>query len=128
MILAIHHAEITVPKGAESRARDFYCGLLGLREVEKPDSLRGRGGFWLQVGAVQLHVGVEDGAEREKTEAHVAYEVEDLASLERRLVAAGLQVREGIPIPGYVRFEARDPFGNRMEFLRRLPAPAPHSR
>ena len=32
----LHHAQITVPKGAEAAARAFYCGVLGLREIAKP--------------------------------------------------------------------------------------------
>ena len=31
--------------------------------------------------------------------------------------AAGVDLIEGIPIPGYDRFEFRDPFGNRVEFI-----------
>lgn len=126
MIRAIHHVEITIPKGAESQARKFYCGVLGLREIDKPDSLAGRGGFWLQAGSAELHVGVEDDVRRDKTKAHVGYEVENLVGIRQRLLAAGLEIRESIPIAGYVRFETRDPFGNRLEFLRRVSPP--HSR
>lgn len=119
MILCIHHAEITVPHGAEDAARRFYCGLLGLREIDKPAALRARGGFWLEVGGAQLHVGLEDAVDRGVTKAHVAYEVADLAALRARLTAAGIAVRDGVPIPGYTRIEIRDPFGNRIEFLQR---------
>jgi catechol 2,3-dioxygenase-like lactoylglutathione lyase family enzyme len=119
VILGIHHAEVTVPKGMEAEARNFYAGILGLREIPKPEALRPRGGLWFEAGALQLHIGVEDGAERHKTKAHVAYEVRDLVALRERLLALDLEVRESIPIPGYDRFEARDPFGNRMEFLER---------
>ncbi len=80
MIVGIDHVQITIPKGreAEARARAFYCGLLGLCEVEKPDSLKLRGGFWLAVGDRQLHVGTEDGVDRRATTAHVAYAVDDI--------------------------------------------------
>jgi catechol 2,3-dioxygenase-like lactoylglutathione lyase family enzyme len=63
-ILGLHHAQITIPKGSEEEARQFYCQLLGLPEIEKPESLKGRGGFWLQVGDRQVHVGTEDGEDR----------------------------------------------------------------
>ena len=46
-ILRLHHAQITIPQDAEEQARQFYCDLLGLPEIEKPDALKGRGGFWL---------------------------------------------------------------------------------
>jgi catechol 2,3-dioxygenase-like lactoylglutathione lyase family enzyme len=45
MIVGVDHVQITVPPDGVAEARAFYCGLLGLREVEKPEALRGRGGF-----------------------------------------------------------------------------------
>ena len=120
MILGLHHAQITIPKGAEAEARDFYCGLLGFREVEKPDVLKGRGGFWLKVGKDDLHVGTEDGVDRSTTKAHMAYEVNSLETFRRLFDERGIEVEDGIQIPGYRRFEIRDPFGNRLEFMERL--------
>ena len=117
MIRGIHHVQLTIPRGAEEQARQFYCQTLGLPEVEKPASLAGRGGLWLQAGAHQVHVGVEDGVDRLSTKAHVAYEVVGLAGWKAELATLGIEVLDGIPIPGYHRFEFRDPFGNRVEFL-----------
>jgi catechol 2,3-dioxygenase-like lactoylglutathione lyase family enzyme len=116
-ITGLHHAQITIPPGCEPDARDFYCGLLGLPEVEKPDVLKPRGGFWLQLGDQQVHVGVEDGVDRQATRAHLAYLVDDLAAWRARLAAAGVEVIDAVALPGLERFEARDPFGNRIEFL-----------
>ena len=120
MILALHHAQITIPKEAEDPARAFYCGLLGFKEVPKPESLTGRGGFWLAAGDRQLHIGVEDNVDRSRTKAHVAFLVDDLASMKTLLTKSGIELIEGIPIPGYLRFEFRDPFGNRVEFLQTI--------
>lgn len=117
MIIGIHHVQITIPKGAEAEGRAFYCGVLGLPEVEKPDSLKGRGGFWVQVGDRQLHVGTEDGFDRLTTKGHVAYQVDDLLHWRNVLAENGVKVEEQIPIPGIDRFEFRDPFGNRVEIL-----------
>jgi catechol 2,3-dioxygenase-like lactoylglutathione lyase family enzyme len=113
----LHHAQLTIPPGSEDRARAFYCELLGLEEVAKPRSLAGRGGFWLQLGNAQVHVGVEPGADRASTKAHVAYEVVGLEGYRERLEAAGHPCADGVPFPGWSRFELRDPFGNRLEFL-----------
>jgi catechol 2,3-dioxygenase-like lactoylglutathione lyase family enzyme len=121
-IVGLHHAQITIPRGDEELGRQFYCGLLGMPEIEKPDSLKGRGGFWLQVGDRQVHVGTEDGVERKKTKAHLAYQVTDLEVWRARLQARGIEILEGVPIPGYARFEIRDPFGNRLEFIQALEA------
>lgn len=117
-ILRAHHAQISVPRGEEDVAREFYCGLLGLTEVPKPDSLSGRGGFWLQLGDFQVHLGIEDETDRSRTsKAHVAYQVEDLDGWRAKLSDNGVKILDGIPIPGCDRFEFRDPFGNRVEFL-----------
>lgn len=121
LLLRIHHAQITVPPGQEDAARAFYRDALGLEEVPKPEPLRGRGGFWLQLGDVQVHVGSEDGVGRERTKAHLAYEVSDLEACRRKLRDLGVEPIASIPIPGYARFEFRDPFGNRVEFLQSLP-------
>ena len=120
MIIRLHHAHITVPVGAEDQARAFYCLALGLPEIEKPASLTSRGGFWLQVGDQSVHVGTETGADRMATKAHLAYLVDDLAVWLDKLQAIGIATSGGIPIPGYDRFEFRDPFGNRVEFISAL--------
>ncbi len=117
MIVGIHHAQITIPKGAEEEARDFYCGLLRLAEVPKPSELDGRGGFWLEVGDRQVHVGTDDKPERELTKAHIAYVVKHLDSWRRTLETQNITIVDGIQIPNYRRFEFRDPFGNRIEFM-----------
>jgi|SRR6185295_7195288 len=117
MILGVHHAQVTIPIGAEDKAREFYCGLLGFREVPKPENLEGRGGFWMQLPNLQVHIGTEDGLDRMKSKAHVAYSVDDLAEIRDLLTSRGIKPLEGLPIPGYDRFECRDPFGNRMEFV-----------
>lgn len=122
MIRGIHHVQITIPRGAEEAARAFYCAVLNLPEIEKPDSLKGRGGLWVQVGGQSVHIGTEDGVDRQATKAHIAYEVEDLAVWRERLSQQGITTETGIPIPGYDRFEFRDPFGNRVEMIQALAA------
>ena len=119
-IIGLHHAQICIPKGAEAEGRRFYCDLLGLPEIEKPASLQGRGGFWLQVGDRQVHVGTEGSADRAATKAHLAYEVDDLETWRAKLQEIGIGLLDGEPIPGFTRFEFRDPFGNRVEFIQAL--------
>jgi catechol 2,3-dioxygenase-like lactoylglutathione lyase family enzyme len=119
-VMRLHHVMVTIPKGAEDEARAFYCGVLGLREIPKPASLVGRGGFWLEGGAVQIHVGTEDGIDRLATKAHFAYEVDDVQAWKDRLAALGIAPTDSVPIPGFERFEFRDPFGNRVELIQAL--------
>lgn len=120
MILRVQHAQITIPKGEENKAREFYCEFLGLREIPKPQTLVNRGGFWMQLGDFQIHVGTEDDFDRTATKAHLAYEVENLEDWREKLKISGIKTIEGIEIPDYRRFEFRDPFGNRVEFLEKI--------
>ncbi len=116
----IDHVQISVPVGSEDDVRRFYCGVLGLYEVPKPEALQQRGGLWLEVGNGQLlHFGTEDVVDRAASKRHVAFEVADLNEARRELEAAGIRVVESIPIPGCDRFEFRDPFGNRVELMQR---------
>ena len=123
MITGLHHAQITIPAGAEEEARQFYCRVLDLPEIEKPESLKGRGGLWVQVGDREVHIGTEDGVERLKTKAHLAYQVTDVAHWRRVMEANGVRALDSVPIEGFDRFEARDPFGNRIEFIQPLSRP-----
>ncbi len=116
-ILALHHAQITIPRGAEPAGRAFYCGVLGLAEIDKPASLAGRGGFWLRVGDLEVHVGTEDNVVRPATKAHLAYRVSDASAWRAHLLARGVEILDAVPIPGFQRFEFRDPFGNRVEII-----------
>ncbi|MBU9720123.1 MULTISPECIES: VOC family protein [Bacillaceae] len=120
MIIGLHHAQITIPKGTEAEGKDFYCNVLGLPEIEKPDSLKGRGGFWLQVGDISVHVGTEAGFDRLQTKAHLAYQVEDVSYWRNKLEENGIEIIDSVPIPNFERFEFRDPFGNRVEIIKEL--------
>jgi catechol 2,3-dioxygenase-like lactoylglutathione lyase family enzyme len=116
-VIGIHHVQITVSDGQEVAAREFYCKVMGFKEIEKPKALKGRGGLWLAVGELQVHVGVEAGAQREATKAHVAYQVTDIAKWRDRLEKAGVTIADSVAISGFERFEFRDPFGNRVELI-----------
>lgn len=117
------HVQLAAPRGCEAEARRFFGELLGLREVEKPEALRGRGGVWFGLDdAQQVHIGVEN-AFRGARKAHPAFEVDRIAELEGvagRLANAGSKVEWDEALPGYRRFFTADPWGNRIELLARL--------
>ena len=117
MIDRLHHVNISVPTDQVAEARAFYCGLLGLWEIPKPGSLLANGGFWLELAEQEIHISIEDGVDRLKTKAHIAFQVADIAAWRSKLEAAGFALLEGTVIPGYTRFETRDPFGNRLEII-----------
>ncbi len=121
MIKSVHHAQISVAPDQEAEAREFYCQTLGFEALAKPESLAGRGGFWCQLGAFQIHIGIEKNPVNHASKAHLAYAVDHLEHWRQKLKAAGLTPQESVPIPGMQRFECRDPFGNRMEFLELTP-------
>jgi catechol 2,3-dioxygenase-like lactoylglutathione lyase family enzyme len=109
-----------VPTSMEAAAVDFYENVLGLTQIDKPAALKDRGGVWFQLGGLELHLSVEEGVNRRTTKAHVAYRVADLDYWRKRMIENDVTPVESIPIPGYDRFEARDPFGNRIEFIQPL--------
>ena len=116
-IVGIHHVQLAMPPGEEEAGREFYGGLLGLPEVDKPSELAPRGGLWFRSGSVEVHLGVEREDFRPASKAHPAFLVDGLDALRARLEAAGYRIDEDVPLEGYRRFHVRDPFGNRLELL-----------
>lgn len=115
MNASVHHVNVTVPRSLEAAAKHFYGEVMGLQEVPKPESSRGRGGAWYQLGPIQLHLSVED-ANLPLSKRHVCYTVADLAAAEERFRDAGVEiVPDDMPVPGWSRFYVRDPGGNRLE-------------
>lgn len=116
LILRIDHIQLAAPRGCEAAAREFYGAILGLREIEKPDALRGRGGCWFECSGQQLHIGIEANFQPAK-KAHPAFAVRDLEGLREALVAKGIRISDDDALPGVKRFYTEDPWGNRLEFL-----------
>lgn len=119
MIAGIDHAQVAIPADGEAAARAFYLGVPGMAEPEKPEMLRGRGGFWAAAGGAALHVGVDpDFAPARK--AHVALAARDLDAAARAFGAAPALGAAGHPVrrdavPG--RLFTDDPAGNRVEIV-----------
>ncbi len=89
---------------------------MGMTEVPKPESSRGRGGAWYQLGPVQLHLSVEESVAEHLRKRHVCYTVANLNEAEERFRQAGVEIiPDDLPIPGWRRFYVRDPGGNRLE-------------
>lgn len=112
----LHHVQLAIPAGGEDACRQFWVQTLGMTELPKPPALAAKGGCWFDGGGVEVHVGVEsDFAPARK--AHPGILVTGLRDLAARLEAAGTTVTWDGEMPGYERFYAADPFGNRLEFL-----------
>ncbi|MFL6057175.1 MAG: VOC family protein [Actinoallomurus sp.] len=121
LLAGVHHVQLAAPPDTEPRMREFYVGALGLTEVPKPPALAARGGAWFRAEGIEIHVGVETGF-RPARKAHPGILVRDLDALADRLRAAGHDVRSDDLLPGYRRFYADDPVGNRLEFLQPVEA------
>lgn len=115
-IVGIDHVQLAMPAGHEQAARDFYFGLLGIPEVQKPDALARRSGVWFEESAVKVHLGVDPDFHPAR-KAHPALLVRGLRPLAQRLRDAGVDVVDDDSLPGRERVYVTDPFGNRLELM-----------
>lgn len=113
----IDHIQVAAPKGGEPEAIAFYSGVLGMKEIEKPEPLKARGGVWFEFDEFQLHVGIEEPFNPAK-KAHPAFKVSGYGILQNHLEENSITVTVDDSIPGVERFFVFDPFGNRLEFLK----------
>ncbi len=111
----LNHIQICIPTKKEEEAKKFYCGLLGLEEIEKPEFLKKNGGFWLKIADIELHIGTEEFINKSKR--HPAFEVEKLNSLKKYLETKGIRIKDDKSLPLFNRFSFFDPFNNRIELL-----------
>jgi catechol 2,3-dioxygenase-like lactoylglutathione lyase family enzyme len=115
MVTQLHHVNVTVPPELEAATKEFYGSVLGLSHVPKPAASR-QSGAWYQIGAMQLHLSVEDEPLSSLSSRHVCFTVDDLAATEKRFREAGVEIiPDARPVPGSPRFYVRDPGGNQLE-------------
>ena len=118
----LNHIQICIPKNAEQKAREFYCGILGLEEIEKPEVLKANGGFWLLMNDIQIHIGTESMQANAdcQSKRHPAFEVEDLDQVKKYLLEQGVKIKEDQIIPGFKRFSLFDYWHNRIELMQKV--------
>ena len=114
----LHHVQLAIPPGSESRCREFYVGVLGMVELTKPPVLAARGGLWVRADDLELHLGTESDF-RPARKAHPGIRVADVDALAERLIRAGIEVAWDDGFPGHRRLYAFDVVRNRLEFLQR---------
>lgn len=101
-----------------TRSREFYGGLLGLREINKPRTFD----FvvlWYDLGDDTLHLLLKEEPDI-PSPRHFALRVEDVAAARHYFRARGIKVDETTLIPGADRFFIHDPDGNRIEIIQWL--------
>lgn len=99
-----------------TRARRFYAGLFGLKEVPRPPSFDFPGA-WFEMGNVVLHAIGRDAPDTPGPR-HFCVWVSDLRAAGRAIAAAGHDVKWEAArhkIEGVERFFTYDPDGNRIE-------------
>ena len=110
--LGIHHVSINVSDVAE--AERFYCEVLGLEKLPRPDL--GFAGAWLQTGAQQVHL-LGTGSVEPLPEQHYAFLIDDADALLQRLESHNIAPRSVSEIAGVCRqIFVHDPSGNLVEF------------
>ena len=114
-ISGIDHVQIAVPECQEQACRDFYLGILGLREIPPPERGAGRSFLWVSAGEQEVHFR-PDAEFTPSRVAHPGFLVGNAEALATVLIKAGFEVSRDDAV-GSGRFHTRDPFGNRLEFI-----------
>ena len=120
VVVYLQHVQVNIPAAVEDGARRFYRDVIGLTEMKRPQSLSdaGRKGMWFRIGGDQeLHVFLNPDDAPAPGSQHPALIVDDLDAMRSRLEGAGCKIEDAVPIDGRARYFARDPGGNRLEFL-----------
>lgn len=112
----LHHVQLALPPNGEDACREFYVGVLGLTEIQKPAVLAARGGLWVRADRLEIHLGVEADFKPQK-KAHPGLLVSDLDALAQRLAEHDWPLTWDDAFPGMRRFYTEDNNGNRLEFL-----------
>jgi catechol 2,3-dioxygenase-like lactoylglutathione lyase family enzyme len=111
----VDHFHVCVPPERLEEAREFYTSVIGLELIARPDHLFSSAGYWLNIGDVQLHIGIEPALPL--SIRHTALQVTDVDAALRHLQINNVEILDEPVIPGRRRFAFLDPFGNRMELL-----------
>jgi len=118
LITNLHHASLIVAD--TQKALDFYCGLLGIEQCERPDLKFS--GAWLQIGQQQIHLleidnpdSVEGRPDHVGRDRHLAFGVNDLQAVLNKLDAA--EISYTASQSGRKAAFCRDPDGNGVELV-----------
>lgn len=112
-LTGIHHCSIVVTD--MERARQFYGGVLGLTEVERPANFT-TPVVWYEVGSEHVHLIPSERPDLQSPR-HFALRVDDARAAREQLRARGIEIQETVPIPGADRFFIHDPDGNMVELI-----------
>jgi catechol 2,3-dioxygenase-like lactoylglutathione lyase family enzyme len=110
----IDHCSVLITDLA--KAREFYVGVLGLKEITKPKTFDFVA-LWFQLGDGQtLHL-LQKPQPDTRSPRHFALRVSDVTAAREHFRAHGIAIQETGPIPHCDRFFVFDPDGNRIEII-----------
>lgn len=102
-----------------SKARAFYAGVLGLKEIPKPKTFDFVA-LWFELADGQtLHL-LQKPEPDTCSPRHFALRVTDVAAAREYFRSQGISIQETGPIPHCDRFFVHDPDGNRIEVIQWL--------
>ncbi|MGL6096694.1 MAG: VOC family protein [Fimbriiglobus sp.] len=116
VVTHIDHVSVLITDVA--RSRQFYGGLLGLREIAKPRTFDFVA-LWFDLGGQQLHLLLRPAPDA-VSPRHFALRVTDTVAACEYFRGHGVAMQETTVIPGCDRFFIADPDGNRIEIIRWL--------
>jgi catechol-2,3-dioxygenase len=118
--IAFNHYNLRAPRELMDRLRDFYCGIIGLRQGRRPDL--GTFGYWLYAGSdCVLHLSEARADESRLTHVsttfdHVAFTCTDRAAMEASLDRHNIPFSRGqVAELGIHQIFLQDPAGNGVE-------------
>jgi catechol 2,3-dioxygenase-like lactoylglutathione lyase family enzyme len=114
----LNHVTIAVPAGEHDKVRAFYGGVLGLKEIHRPDALGSVYDLiWFQCLDFLIHIDFTPPWFKPAENRHVALEVKELKTVRAYLESKNAEIREAVVIPDRERFYVLDPFGNYFELI-----------
>jgi catechol 2,3-dioxygenase-like lactoylglutathione lyase family enzyme len=98
------------------KARAFYAGVLGLKEIAKPKTFDFVVVWFELTDGQTLHLLQKPEADT-RSPRHFALRVADAKAARTHLRAHGVAIEETVLIPHCDRFFVHDPDGNRIELI-----------
>jgi catechol 2,3-dioxygenase-like lactoylglutathione lyase family enzyme len=123
-VIGLNHFNLRASRQLLEKLKEFYCGVLGLVQGERPPI--GSFGYWLYAGpecVLHLSEAVPDEAGPSPTATHpvttfdhVAFTCTDRPQMEARLKLNDVDFRTGsVPALGITQLFLQDPAGNGVE-------------
>lgn len=110
----LDHCSVIITDVAKARA--FYAGVLGLKEIPKPKTFDFVA-LWFQLEDGQTIHLLQKSQPDTRSPRHFALRVADVKAAREHFRAHSVEIQETGPIPHCDRFFVFDPDGNRIEVI-----------